>query len=89
MNVYKNSPAKTITLFLVSVKVVSSLFLGSNNNNKRLNTVISSSVVKKVHCNKFSVFIKIIYFLSPDISFYNKRLDAEVHNNILFKFEEK
>ena len=67
--------------------VVSSPFICSNNN-KRLDRVISKSVFKKVRRNKSSVSIKIIYFLHPDIGFDNKRLDADVSNNVLLKLEE-
>ena len=46
LHAYKDSPAKTITLVPVYIRVVSFLFLGCSKNNKRLNTVISSSVLK-------------------------------------------
>ena len=47
-----------------------------------------SPSVKKIHSKKSSVSSKIISFSCPDIRFYNKRLDDEVHNNVLFKLEK-
>jgi len=85
LDLYKDSLVKTITLVPVSVKVVSSLSLGSNNNNNRLDAVISPWAFQKIHRNKSSVAIEIISISCPDISFNNKRLDAEVHNNVLFR----
>lgn len=89
LNVYRDSLVKTITLVSVSVKTISFLYLGSNNNNNRLVAVISPPDLKKGHRNKSAVSIKIISFLFLNISVNNKRLDVQVHNNILFKLEEK
>ena len=47
LNFYKDSPVKTIALVPVSVKVLSSLSLSYNNNNNRLDVVISPSALKK------------------------------------------
>ena len=44
---YKDSPVKSTILVPIYVRVVSSLFVSSNNN-KRLDTVISNSVFKNV-----------------------------------------
>jgi len=89
LNVYKDSLVKTITLVPVSIKLVASISLGYNNNKNRLDTVIRASDFKNVHRNKSSTSIKIISSSFPNISFNNKRLDAEVHKNVLFKLEEK
>ena len=66
-----------ITIEPIYVRVVSSLFVCSNNN-KWLDTVISNSVFKTVYHNKSPVSIKIKSFSCPDIGLNNKRSDAEV-----------
>ena len=91
-NVYKesrDSSKKTIRLVQVSVVAIFSLSLGSKSSNRGLDAVISSKLLNKVNRLKASVSIKIIIFSCPDILFYNKRLEADVNNNILNKLEEK
>ena len=51
--------------------------------------MISSKLLNKIKCSKSFVSIKIISFSCPDISFYNKWLEADVDNNIFKKLEEK
>ena len=89
MHAYKDSPVKTTILVPVYARVVPSPFLVCSNNNKRLDTVISSLVFKNIQRNKSSVSINITYFSCPDIGFNNKRLDVEVNKNILLKLEER
>ena len=89
LHAYKDSPVKTTILVPVYVRVVPSPFLVCSNNNKQLDTVISSSVFKNVHRNKSSVYIKIILFSCPGIEFNNNILYADVNNNIFIKLEER
>ena len=51
--------------------------------------MISNSVFKTVYHNKSPVSIKIKSFSCPDIGLNNKRLDAEVNNNVLFNLEKR
>ena len=91
-NVYKesrDSSKKTIRLVQVSVVAIFSLSLGSKSSNRGLDAVISSKLLNKVQCSTSSVSIKIISFSCPDISNYNKRLEADVENNILNNLKEK
>ena len=85
----KDSSKKTIILVQISVKDGSSVSLGSKSSNRGLDAVISSKLLNKGQCLTSSVSIKIISFSCPDISFYNKRIEADVDNNIFNKLEEK
>ena len=89
VNVYQDSLVKIITLVSVFVKVVSSsLSLVSNNSDNILYAVINYSAFQKFTTIIFRIY-KDYFFLCLDISFKNKRLDDEVHNNALFKLDEK